>query len=426
MKSRIIKSALIGIFITLIVFSLAQAAPPSPGSLIEISANANDEMQPAVAHSTTSDTYLVAYEDDNHVKLRLYNSTGSPLFPAALDLASDAYWPSVTYNSLHNLFGVAYVYNHQDIIMCWVSVYNQNPISCSTVYSQVGETLMSTSIAFNNNDSNDDFMIVWQQGALGDWSIYGHRVTPTNPYSAIGSRIDIALATSPPTYDEAYSAPDITYNLNMNEYLVVFEYWISDPSHTSGYDIYGRLIRNDGSGPAPLPYLLIDTGDDDQTLPTVAAYRLNTTYPYFVAYQDDWFDTETSIRGIYLKQDGTLPNPFYYLNISANYQVREAHPDISVSEALGTYIITWAKDSGTNMDIYAVYLDVNQLIAFNDPPILISGTAQNARNDETYPAVAAGTTGSMIAWQEDGWTGTSSDVIGAIWGYVAYLPLILK
>ena len=430
MRRRILKSTLIGILSALLVVSLGYAAPPPPTSLIEISTTANEEMLPAVAHSSTSDTYLVAYEDDDHVMVRLYDSTGQALFASPYDLSSNSYWPSVAYNSIHNLFGVAYVYNHQDIIMCWFNADNQVPVTCDPIYVQSSDTLMSTAIAFNNNDANADFMIVWQQGSLGDWSVYGHRANPTNPYGPTGSRIEIALTTLTPGEDEAFSAPDITYNLNMNEYLVVFEYWTSDNSHTSGYDILGRRIRNNGSGPAPLPYLIIDIFDCDQTRPTVAAYPLNATYSYFVAYQDDFIgpgcDTETSIRGIYLEQDGDLPNPTYFLNVSATYQIREAHPDISVSEALGSYVVTWAKYSGSNMDIYARYVDVNLITSITSPPTLISGTAQNARNDETYPVVAAGTTNSMIAWQEDGWGTGTSDVIGTVWGNVSYLPLILE
>ena len=430
MRRRILKSTFIGILLTFLVVSLGYAEPPTPTSLIEISATANEEMLPAVAHSSISNTYLVAYEDANQIKLRLYDSTGNPLFPSPYNLGPNFYWPSVAYNSLHDQFGVAFVYDHQDIVMCWLSADNQMPISCDTIYTQSGDTLMSTAIAFNNNDSNDDFMIVWQQGTLGDWSVYGHRATPTNPYDPIGSRIEIAKTTLTPGEDEGFMAPDITYNLNMNEYLVVFEHWHA--TTTTGSDIYARRIHNDGTpGPAPLPYILIDTGDCDQTQPTVAAYRLNATNPYFVAYQDDWnipvCDTETSIRGIYLEQDGSLPpSPAHFLNVSATYQTREAHPDISVSESLGSYVVTWTKYSGTNMDIYARYLDVNLVTLITSPPTLISGTAQNARNDETYPAIAAGTTGAMIAWQEDGWGTGTSDIIGTVWGNVSYLPLILE
>ena len=427
MRRRILKSTLLGIVLTLLVVSLGYAAPPPPASLIKISTTANEEMLPAVAYSTTSDTYLVAYEDNSHIMLRLYNSTGSPAFSTPFDLTNDGFWPSLAYNSLHDQFGLAFVFNHQDIVICWLNADNQVPVACDTIYAQSTEAVMSTAIAFNSNNANDDFMIVWQQGTLGDWSIYGHRATPTNPYNLIGSRIEIAKTTLTPTFSENYSAPDIAYNLNMNEYLVVFEHDTNDPSHINGSDILGRRIHNDGTpGPAPLPYLSIDVSDANQTHPTIAAYRLNATNPYFVAYEDDWADTVPSIRGIYLEQDGSLPNPAYYVNVSATYQVREANPDISVSESLGSYVVTWAKYSGSNMDIYARYVDVNLITSITSPPTLISGTAQNARNDETYPVVAAGTTGAMIAWQEDGWGTGTSDIIGSIWGNVSYLPLILE
>jgi hypothetical protein len=313
--------------------------------------------------------------------------------------------------------------------MCWINGNTQNVVTCEIIYDGApGLDLRTPSIAFNNNDTNDDFLIVWQSGTPGDWSIYGHRTTPTDPYEPVGSRIDIAVTSLTPAEEEAFSEPDVTYNLNMNEYLVAFDYWTSHPGHVSGMDILARRIRNDGSGPAPLPFIDVDTTECNQSLPTVAAYRLNTTTPYFIAYQDDLnmggCDTETSIRGIYLAQDGNLPDPATYINVSATYQTREAHPDITASEALGAYTIAWSKDSGENMDIYLRHIDPSS--GLTDSPQLISGSTPNARDDELLPVVAASATTTFVAWQEFGWGTGTADVIGRVIGFYVFLPLLVK
>jgi len=347
MQRHIRCTVALAILLTVVVTSLSHAATPPPKPLIPIATTSNNETSPAAAYSSESKTYLVAYENNDHVQARLYDFFGNPVTQTMLDFGEGTYLPAVAYNNLHDQYGLTFVSdftNYSTIVMCWLSGSSLSVDTCEIiVYGTPGVALLSPSIAFNNNDTNDDFLIVWQEGNLGDYSIYGQRATPTHPYSGVGSRIEIARTTKTPTHDEIFSAPDVTYNLNMNEYFVVFGYWTDDPSHTTGSDILGRRIRNDGSGPAMLPYIPVDTTDCEQSRPTVAAYRLNTNTPYFVAYEDDFnfplCDSETSIRGIYLKQDGTPTTA--YLNISATYQVREAHPDITASEALGCYTITW-------------------------------------------------------------------------------------
>ncbi len=440
MRKRLMGSVLMVVIFVVGAFSLASAAPNLNMPLFEISASGSaDEMQPAVAHSTASDTFLVAYEYDDHVRLRMYDSTGTPLTQTVLDFGIGTYWPALAYNDLHDEYGLTYVSeypSYYSIMMCWVKGNAQelvdDPDPCVEVYqAPVGDILMTPAIAFNNNDTNDDFLIVWQQGNLGDWSIYGHRVTPTYPYDIPfgATRITIAETTLAPGGDESFSAPDVTYNLNMNEYLVVFEYSTSDPAHSTGSDILGRRIFNGGGGPAPLPYLQIDTSVCQQYNPTIAAYRLNTTTPYFVAYEDDFnkptCDSVTSIRGIYLEQDGSLPPSPVYINISATYQTREANPDIIASESLGRYLVTWTKYSGSNMDIYARYLDPSSgLLGL---PTLISGDSMNARGEEDYPVVAGGWPRALFVWHEDGWAGGgSSDVIGRLWGELIFLPLVIR
>jgi len=424
-------------------FSLASAAPNLSMPLFEISAAVSaSEMQPAVAHSTASDTFLVAYEYDNHVRLRMYDSTGTPLTQTALNFGNRTYWPAVAYNDLHDEYGITYVSDHliyYAIVMCWVKGNAQelvdDPDPCVDVYtSPISDILMTPAIAFNNNDTNDDFLIVWQQGNLGDWSVYGHRVTPTLPCDPVGSRITIAETTLTPGGDESFSAPDVTYNLNMNEYLVVFDYWTNHSAHSSGSDILGRRIHNDGSGPAPLPFLEIDASGCDQYDPTIAAYRLNHTVSYFVAYEDKWnmnsCDTETSIRGVHLKPDGTFLALAEYLNVSANLNTREAHPDVIVNEQSGTYIITWSKNSGSNLDIYGTFVDAQTTQPDSSAvgnPILISGDSMNARGAEDYPVVAGGWPRTLFVWHEDGWAGGgSSDVIGRFWGELIFLPLLIR
>ena len=81
--------------------------------------------------------------------------------------------------------------------------------------------------------------------------------------------------------------------------------------------------------------------------------------------------------------------------------MHEDHPDITASDALGAYTITWAKNSGTNMDIYLKYIDPSS--GLTDQSQLISGSSLNSRGDEIVPVVAAsGTTTSLPGMNLDG------------------------
>jgi len=65
--------------------------------------------------------------------------------------------------------------------------------------------------------------------------------------------------------------PDVAYNLNHNDWLVVYVANLSGA--TSGLDIYGRRVR--GVDSVPESEEPIDEFDRNQTQPTVAAYRPN-------------------------------------------------------------------------------------------------------------------------------------------------------
>ncbi len=421
------------------MFSLASAAPTLNTGIIPVAESSKNEQLPAAAYSTSSGFYLVAYQyhdgADYHVALRMYDSMGSPLYPGPLDLGTGHRFPAVAYNNLHDVFGVVTAKDDAEIVMHWIAGNNQVllPGSPALIVHTSGDTVMTPAIAFNSNDTHDDFLIVWQEGVLGDWSVFGHRVSPTSPFIATGALIPIAQTTRPPAHEESFSAPAVAYEPGSDRYLVVYEYWTSDTgSHASDGDIRGKIIHNDGTGPGP--ELIIDSSICDQYNPTVAAHWPNPTSPFFVAYEDYWnspgCEAEPSIRGIHLKPDGTFLPSAQYVNISANTNTWEARPDIIASEMLNTYIVTWNKSSGSNWDIYAGYLRTTAPADSFDQvmgqPVLISGDLPNARMNEDYPVVAGGWPTTFIVWHENGWSGAPDDVIGRIWGDRVFLPLVIK
>jgi hypothetical protein len=91
-----------------------------------------------------------------------------------------------------------------------------------------------------------------------------------------GGRIPISMTS------DSHQEPDVAYNLNMNEYFVVY----NRPSTVGGdVNVYGRRITWDGAYLSEIP---IDTSGNDQFDPAVAAYRLNRTTPYLVVFSDQW------------------------------------------------------------------------------------------------------------------------------------------
>jgi hypothetical protein len=262
-------------------------------------------------------------------------------------------------------------------------------------------------VAYNQNPNHLDYLVVWtdMHTSMGVWA---RRVNATG---MAPSSFEVAGGTA--TFSN--SDPDVAYNLNHNEYLVVY---VHDPGGSGNKDIYGRRVYN-ANGGGLLEEHPIHSSGQDQRDPAVAAYRLNYTNPYVVVFQDYWNDAVGDVRGYLCNVDG---EPVNLLNIATVGGRQEMMPAIASAEPLG-YTVVW-QQMGGGFDIFGRRVSWVGAVqpAFE---VSLGSLVLPLGHDEAMPAVAGGSPTALVVWHEAA-PGQDLNVFGRFLGYRVYLPLSLR
>jgi len=368
----------------------------------------NTEEFPAVAYDEGRDRYLVVYQNDSTINGICLTAAGDTVAAYAIGTGVR---PDVAYNVRNDQYLVVWD-DTSDIEGAYVSGTccmdpgcNGAPFPIS--YDRPGLEF-GPAVAYNHHPNYKDYLVVWTDDGnlVSHWAIYGRRVTSSYAFS--GSSFAITETTAAWNYD-----PDVAYNLNMNEYLVVY---ISRPflgSDLQPGDVYGRRVYNAGGGGLH-PEQAIDTSAGHQDQPSVAAYHLNASTPYVVVFRDYWNDTAGDVRGYLANTNGA---PVSLLHISTEPLVPETQPDIASSDAMGGYVVAWTRETMPGADIYArrmsstgVMEDVIEITALS--------------NYEEEAVVAGGVPVPIAVWHAG--NGADMDVYGRFLYRQTYLPLTLR
>jgi hypothetical protein len=332
-----------------------------------------DGLLPDIAYNEKNNTYLVVYQKlvatDYDIYARRVDFTGplGPEFPVAFNLNEDERIPRVDYNTHPS---------HDEFFVVWETNISQLPANISRV---------------------EGFLIA---GTSGGGSGGGQH---------IGSRLPIAV-----NGDYNFSA-DVAYNLNMNEFFVVFT---RSPSGGTNYNIHGRRVTWDG---ILLPETIINSSANDQYWPKVAAYRLNQATPYLVVFNDRWNDTAGDVRGYLVNQQG---EPVSLVNIATTPGLMESEPSISQGESWGGYLVTWAESLTGIEEIYG--RRVNNLGVLEPAFLISSNEPQQTGCDRRYPDNALGKSSGLAAWYDSCGNRVSNDIVGRLIGYRGYLPTAFR
>lgn len=388
---------------------------PVLGRPINISTEDIHEEYPAVAYNSRDKEFLVVWTNfrpgGNDIYAQRYSEQGLFLSWFYIDYGEN---PAIAYNPKANTYLVVYqkdVGGEYDINASRVD--KTGTTQQFSVAHNINQSEANPAVAYNTHPNHDEFIVVWDNIELTTPRVEAQQVAGTvgggdGGGETIGGRIQVAN-----TADDEYE-PDVAYNLNMNEYLVVF-------TRVTGTErnIYGRRIT--GSG-VPLAETPVITYVKDQHSPSVAAYRLNKDTPYLVVYTDLYHDLHGDIRGMFLQPNGnTLMSP---LNISIEPDTEEIQPSIAHSEAWGGYVVTWTQDSMTGLEIYGMRVDD-------------SGVTETKFNISRYgniffgcykgkPGIAVGNTGSLVVWEEYCSLVGYYNIRGRLLGYQQILPLVIR
>jgi hypothetical protein len=275
-------------------------------------------------------------------------------------------------------------------------------------------------VAWNQHGAFEDFLVVWEDvdptWVPQHWEIWGQRVAGTHGTGELGGQLigsNFVISASV----NYLSEPDLAYNLNRNEYLVVYTSDDTPTGSPTDTDIYGTLVT---AGGGVLVEHAIDETPWDQSQPAIAAYRLNYETPYLVVY-DDTTDPQGSVWGRLVFTDGR-PVPGF-LDIATVHGTAEIEPDIASDEALGGYTVVWSQYDN-DWDIYG--RRVSGFGAMYDPFVVSHGFIAVVGMHERGPSVAGGAPVALAVWEDNGWGNFTYDIAGRLLGYRIQLPLVLR
>jgi hypothetical protein len=303
-------------------------------------------MEPAVAYSTISNTYLVVWDDQygGDVESRVVRADGTlgtaqDVFGGAITVTQ----PAIAYNSAANEYLVVFAYRasatNQDIYGQRVA---PNGTLNGTAFPICNDATNQSNPDVVYNAADDEYLVVWydeRNGGSKPWDIYGQRVTASGTVTVTGDPIMISIATGD-QYD-----PSVTWNSDDDEYLVV---WRDGRNFgTNGYDIYGQRIDADGIPRGEVP---IVTTNGTQTAPH--ANYIVTLKRYFVTWADDRNAVPPTwdIYGQNVNPDGSLNGGLVQFFAFSDDQQR---PDGDFSPEANRGLTVWQdRRNGTTYKIY--------------------------------------------------------------------------
>jgi hypothetical protein len=232
------------------------------------------------------------------------------------------------------------------------------------------------------NSQANEYLVVWEED---DMDIRGQRVSATGGLT--GGAFDIALGNIGATY---CVGPAIAYASTENKYLVAFEW-----RDASGYRIMAQALNSDGSAWGTAfdvePYSLVI-----KAYPDLAYNRLRNE---FLVVWQQWNPSQFDIRGRRVKMSGSagpLGSAFWF---SCDPSRSDDSPAVAAVPRSpdGQYLVAWEYwSSANNYDIWAQRVAGEGTLEGNAFRVYYNPFAQ----DELRPAVAGSESNQqyLAAW----------------------------
>lgn len=245
-----------------------------------------DRTNPDVVYNSAQDRYLVVWEDGRDITgKRIYAqqlSNDGSLHGGELGLATsgDNYRPVLAYDPE----GDAYlsVWRRPGIMESELTgqMVSSDGILSGTLFAVTTFTGTHSNYALVANTTLGGYLAVWNDASDGDYDIYAQRL------DASGQLTGTKLTVIADTIDQRDVS--VAYNAKTNEYLVV---WAEPSEFFSGWDLYGRRVRADGTFNG-IPFI-VSAASGDQRHPALAA---ETTLGWYTVI---WVDNRNNQNEIY-------------------------------------------------------------------------------------------------------------------------------
>jgi len=323
------------------------ALAPDPTA---ITARANDQVRPAIAHSRQADEYLVVWEDGSggggsDIYGRRVGADGvarGDEFAIALEGDNLRLAPDVAYNQTDGEFLVVWEWestpDNHDIYARRVGsdgslISSEIPIATLTNFES------NPAVAYNTADN--EYLVVWEHRyASGDHDIYGQRL------DSDGTQVGGSIVIDGASYEQL--APAIAYGAVDGQYLVA---WQDDEAGAGDYNIRARRLGNGGSLMGS--EIAISTWEYDQVKPRLA---FNSAANAFLVVWEDhhWgWGGDWDIFGQRVNADGTLAGG----NFAISWEGAEhrQNPDVAYNPVADEYVVAWEQEYQYDPDDYDVY-----------------------------------------------------------------------
>ncbi len=239
-------------------------------------------------------------------------------------------------------------------------------------------------VAFNAED--DEFLLVYRDSRVHSLpDIYVQRVRSD------GRLLGNAVAVTNDDAIQDYAR--VAYLPAVDRYLVI---WVDSRNITDTPDVYGQLVRRDGT---------LDGGNFP-----LAVYPGGQVSPRVVAGADAFLvvwgnaDAGTSrIQGQRVSGTGAL--------LGARFDISDGTawagtPDVTYRPAVNRYLVVWADVRGVDQDIYAQQVLPDGTLEGDNIPVTAAPGIQE------YPTIAAGGADDavLVAWED--WRNAQRDIYG--------------
>ena len=389
------------------------AAPPV-GGFIDIRVDGLENRNPKVAYNSKHDQYLVVWEEEIHAgevaiygrRVGIDGGTIGSAFPIQHFTNRQLYRPDVAYSAKQDKYLVTY---HEKISAINYDIavvpvsWNGVPGSGYFVDYDADWDWYPT-VAYNIQ--NDEFLVVWEK-CISCQGGTQRDIQAQRIRASDGTLLSWRNIASSANTIRRF--PDVVYNSVRNEYLIAY---VRHSNLSIDGDIIGVRTNFNMSWPVLSEFQITSSGYPPQDGVALAA----GPDEYLAVWYEDYV-TKSSIWSRRINGDGTLQPFFSLANDAGKYRVE---PAVAFGDG-GKYLVTWRYTAGT-WDIYG-----RNVKAGHNSPDGPEFPVDNGSWAQKVPAVGCAPVGPCLVVEEDSFPGVDYEIRGRMVGYHrVVLPLTLR
>ena len=265
-------------------------------------------------------------------------------------------------------------------------------ITSDFLISRAEERQINPDLAYN--DTDDEWLVVWQDDRYGSWDIWAQRVDADGRVQ--GKVLTVAAS------EDDLEHPAVAYDSTQNRYLVVYQ-------NTTNPGIHCQLYEADGEASGGST---IVSGSKARTHPDVAYNPVSNDY--LVVWEREFAPGNHDIWGRRVGAGGAgigVQNPISTLAGDERAPALLAYPVTSAS--VGRYLLVWSNSNSGTYNITGRRLNADGSLLGSG--FGISTGTDEGSGDEHRPKVALDTTSDLafVVWEHEPPSG-EQDIVGRL------------